>query len=123
MCFTGNPGSAKTTVARLLADILTDEGVLKSGSLVECGRADLVGRYVGWTAKVVRDKFKEAEGGILFVDFRQNLFGLFDLNQSRLGRNVAAVEKNVNPAAFDAFFRRPLEHWIQLRDVGVNVSV
>lgn len=68
MVFTGNPGSAKTTVARLLADILTDEGVLKSGSLVECGRADLVGRYVGWTAKVVRDKFKEAEGGILFID-------------------------------------------------------
>ena len=68
MVFTGNPGSAKTTVARLLADILTDEGVLKSGSLVECGRADLVGRYVGWTAEVVRDKFKEAEGGILFID-------------------------------------------------------
>ena len=68
MVFTGNPGSAKTTVARLLADILTDEGVLKSGSFVECGRADLVGRYVGWTAKEVRDKFKEAEGGILFID-------------------------------------------------------
>ena len=68
MVFTGNPGSAKTTVARLLADILTDEGVLKSGSLVECGRADLVGRYVGWTAKEVRNKFKEAEGGILFID-------------------------------------------------------
>lgn len=68
MVFTGNPGSAKTTVARLLADILTDEGVLKSGCLVECGRADLVGKYVGWTAKEVRDKFKEAEGGILFID-------------------------------------------------------
>ena len=68
MVFTGNPGSAKTTVARLLADILTDEGVLKSGSFVECGRADLVGRYVGWTAKEVRDKFKEAEDGMLFID-------------------------------------------------------
>ena len=68
MVFTGNPGSAKTTVARLLADILTEEGVLKSGCLVECGRSDLVGRYVGWTAKAVRDKFKEAEGGILFID-------------------------------------------------------
>ena len=68
MVFTGNPGSAKTTVARLLADILTDEGVLKSGSLVECGRADLVGKYVGWTAKTVREKFREADGGILFID-------------------------------------------------------
>lgn len=68
MVFTGNPGSAKTTVARLLADTLTEEDVLKSGSLVECGRADLVGRYVGWTAKAVRSKFREAEGGILFID-------------------------------------------------------
>ncbi len=68
MVFTGNPGSAKTSVARLLADILTEEGVLKTGSLVECGRVDLVGKYVGWTAKHVREKFKEAEGGILFID-------------------------------------------------------
>lgn len=68
MVFTGNPGSAKTTVARLLADTLTEEGVLKTGCLVECGRADLVGKFVGWTAREVRDKFKEAEGGILFID-------------------------------------------------------
>ena len=68
MVFTGNPGSAKTTVARLLTDILTDEGVLKTGALVECGRADLVGKYVGWTARIVRDKFKEASGGVLFID-------------------------------------------------------
>ncbi|WP_051226566.1 AAA family ATPase [Butyrivibrio sp. MC2013] len=68
MVFTGNPGSAKTTVARLIADILTEEGILKTGALVECGRADLVGQYVGWTAREVRDKFKEASGGILFID-------------------------------------------------------
>ena len=68
MVFTGNPGSAKTTVARLLADTLTEEGILKTGCLVECGRSDLVGKFVGWTAREVRDKFKEAEGGILFID-------------------------------------------------------
>ncbi|MCR5605155.1 MAG: AAA family ATPase, partial [Lachnospiraceae bacterium] len=68
MVFTGNPGSAKTTVARLLCDILADEGVLETGKLVECGRADLVGRYVGWTAKAVKSKFWEAKGGILFID-------------------------------------------------------
>lgn len=68
MVFTGNPGSAKTTVARLITDILTDEGVLKTGALIECGRADLVGQYVGWTAREVRDKFKEASGGVLFID-------------------------------------------------------
>ena len=68
MIFTGNPGSAKTTVARLLAQILKQEDVLQSGYFVECGRGDLVAQYVGWTAKQVRKKFREAEGGILFID-------------------------------------------------------
>lgn len=68
MLFSGNPGSAKTTVARLLAQILKEEGVLSNGHLVECGRQDLVGKYVGWTAKIVEEKFKAARGGILFID-------------------------------------------------------
>lgn len=68
MVFTGNPGSAKTTVARLLSDILVDEGVLETGAFVECGRADLIAKYVGWTDKTVRKRFREARGGILFID-------------------------------------------------------
>ena len=68
MIFTGNPGSAKTTVARLLADILKKEGILETGNFVECGRADLVARFVGWTAKTVKEKFNKASGGILFID-------------------------------------------------------
>ena len=68
MLFSGNPGTAKTSVARLIARILKDEDVLKTGKFVECGRQDLVGKYVGWTAKIVEDKFKEAQGGVLFVD-------------------------------------------------------
>ncbi len=68
MVFTGNPGTAKTTVARLLSRIFRDNGVLSKGHLVEVGRSDLVGRYVGWTAKIVKEKFVQANGGILFVD-------------------------------------------------------
>ena len=68
MVFTGNPGSAKTTVARLLGKILRDEGVLESGRFVECGRQDLIAKYVGWTAKAVERKFREAMGGVLFID-------------------------------------------------------
>jgi DNA polymerase III delta prime subunit len=68
MAFLGNPGSAKTTVARLLARILSDEQILQGDIFVECGRQDLVGKYVGWTAKQVEAKFKEAKGGILFID-------------------------------------------------------
>ena len=68
MSFTGTPGTAKTTVARLISQILARDGVLKTGRFVECGRADLVAKYVGWTAKAVRAKFREARGGVLFID-------------------------------------------------------
>lgn len=68
MIFTGNPGSAKTTVARLLASILFDEHVLRKNRFIECGRQDLVGKFVGWTAKQVEEQFHRARGGILFID-------------------------------------------------------
>ena len=68
MIFTGNPGTAKTTVARLFARILKDNEVLSRGHIIEVGRGDLVGRYVGWTAPIIKKKFKDAMGGILFID-------------------------------------------------------
>lgn len=68
MVFTGNPGTAKTTVARLFAEIMKDEKILPSGNFVEAGRADLVGDHVGATAPLVKKKFKEAQGGVLFID-------------------------------------------------------
>ena len=68
MVFTGNPGTAKTTVARLFARIMRENGLLSRGHLVEVGRSDLVGKYVGWTAPAVQKKFKEASGGVLFID-------------------------------------------------------
>ena len=68
MVFTGNPGTAKTTVARLYAQVMKDNGILRTGNLLEVGRADLVGKYVGWTSQMVRDKFKSASGSVLFID-------------------------------------------------------
>lgn len=68
MVFTGNPGTAKTSVARLFAEIMKDEKVLSTGVFVEVGRADLVGDHVGSTAPLVKRKFKEAQGGVLFID-------------------------------------------------------
>ncbi len=68
MVFSGNPGTAKTTVARLLARIMRDNGILSDGKLIEVGRADLVGKYVGWTARIVKEKFKLARGSVLFID-------------------------------------------------------
>lgn len=68
MVFTGSPGTAKTSVARLFARILNENGILSVGKFVEVGRADLVGKYVGWTAKAVRKAFDDARGGVLFID-------------------------------------------------------
>ena len=78
MVFTGNPGTAKTTVARLFAEIMKDEKVLSTGKFVEVGRADLVGDHVGATAKLVKCKFKEAQGGILFVDEAYSLCNSYE---------------------------------------------
>lgn len=78
MVFTGNPGTAKTTVARLFAQIMKDEKILSSGKFVETGRADLIGSYVGQTAPLVRKKFKEAQGGVLFIDEAYSLCDAYE---------------------------------------------
>lgn len=68
MIFTGNPGTAKTTTARIMYDILVKAGRLKPNRFVEVGRQDLVGQYVGQTAPKVKEAFDRAIGGMLFVD-------------------------------------------------------
>lgn len=68
MVFTGNPGTAKTTVARLFAQIMKDNGLLTKGDLYEVGRADIVGQFVGSTAPLVKKHFKMAKGSVLFID-------------------------------------------------------
>lgn len=78
MVFTGNPGTAKTTVARLFAEIMKDEKILSTGVFIEVGRADLIGEHVGVTAPLVKKKFKEAQGGILFIDEAYSLCDGYD---------------------------------------------
>ncbi|MBR0386081.1 MAG: AAA family ATPase [Erysipelotrichaceae bacterium] len=74
MIFTGNPGTGKTTIARLLAKYLQAIGVLSNGQLVEVSRNDLVGKYLGHTAPQTMQVIKSALGGILFIDEAYSLY-------------------------------------------------
>ena len=74
MIFTGNPGTGKTTIARLVARYLKAIGALKGGQLIEVGRGDLVGRYTGHTAPLTNSVIESALGGVLFIGEAYSLY-------------------------------------------------
>ena len=68
MVFKGNPGTGKTTVARIIGKLFKEIGILQKGHVLEIERADLVGEYIGHTAQKTKDQIKKAQGGVLFID-------------------------------------------------------
>lgn len=68
LVFSGNPGTGKTVVARLFSEILYNNKIIQENKLVEVGRTELVGEYVGQTAPKVKRAFDDAKGGVLFID-------------------------------------------------------
>lgn len=93
MVFKGNPGTGKTTIARILGELFKELQIVKKGHLVEVSQSDLIGSYVGQTAPKTKEKIQEALGGILFIDeayaLKNNEFG-----QDAIDELVKMMEDN-----------------------------
>ncbi len=96
--FKGNPGSGKTTIARLLAKLYKEMGILEKGHLIEVERADLVGEFIGHTAQKTREQVKKALGGVLFIDEAYSLCrgGEKDFGREAIDALVKAMEDHKN---------------------------
>ena len=117
MEFVGNPGTAKTTVARIVAGLLTEIGIIKTGEFIEVGRADLVAKYVGQTAPMVQNVFQRAKGGVLIIDEAYSLLeeGRGGFGDEAINMIVQEMENNRKdtivifagyPDEMDEFFLR-----------------
>lgn len=113
--FSGNPGTGKTTVARIVAGIYKDLGILKKGHLVEVQRSDLVAEYVGQTATKTNDKIDEALDGVLFIDEAYTLAegGQGDFGQEAINTLLKRMEDDRNRlVVILAGYSNEIQHFI-----------
>ncbi|MEC3885979.1 AAA family ATPase [Halobacillus sp. HZG1] len=114
--FSGNPGTGKTTVAEIYADVLKECGLLKRGHTVVVSRSDLVAGYVGQTAIKTKRKIREALGGVLFIDEAYSLYngGRDDFGKEAIETLVDEMTKhNENLVVVLAGYQREMEQLVE----------
>ncbi|MCF6137201.1 stage V sporulation protein K [Pseudalkalibacillus berkeleyi] len=117
MMFKGNPGTGKTTVARMIGKLFHEMNVLSKGHLIEAERADLVGEYIGHTAQKTRELVKKALGGILFVDEAYSLArgGEKDFGKEAIDTLVKSMEDQQNDFILIlAGYSKEMDHFLTL---------
>lgn len=117
MIFKGNPGTGKSTVARLMGRLFKELGVLTQGQLIEVERADLVGEYIGHTAHKAREQLKKAIGGILFIDEAYSLArgGEKDFGREAIDVLVKGMEDyRDNLILILAGYREEMEYFLEI---------
>lgn len=115
LVFKGNPGTGKTTIARLLSKIYRELGILEKGQLVEVDRSEIVAGYVGQTALKTKEKIDEAMGGILFIDEAYTLAkGENDFGQEAIDTLLKAMEDHRDEfIVIVAGYDEPMESFLQ----------
>ena len=115
LVFKGNPGTGKTTIARLLSKIYKQLGILEKGQLVEVDRSEIVAGYVGQTALKTKEKIDEAMGGILFIDEAYTLAkGENDYGQEAIDTLLKAMEDHRDEfIVIVAGYDEPMESFLQ----------
>lgn len=117
MIFKGNPGTGKTTVARIIGKILQEIGILQRGHIIEVERADLVGEYIGHTAQKTREQLRKAYGGILFIDEAYSLArgGEKDFGKEAIDCLVKGIEDHRGEVILIlAGYRQEMERFLEV---------
>ncbi len=121
--FMGNPGTAKTTTARIFGKLLCEAGVLENEKFVEVSRKDLVGMFVGWTAPTVAKVFESARGGTLFIDEAYSLLneGRSDsFSDEAIAEIIRQMENNPNTLVIFAGYTNEMRKFIKNANPGLR---